>query len=163
VEGRRVVVQSSGGLVSAILSIARRPEAEELYRNIVWVGTGEGPGAGKPPAGDPEVGATLVPVHIPASVDRKFYGGFCNDVIWPLFHYFGARRSTGIYGPTSRRTRCSETWVARRAWRHLGPRLPLFLLPALLRDAVPSATIGSFLPSRFTFELSDAAADGPTS
>ncbi len=31
---------------------------------------------------------TLQPVTIPKHLNDLYYGGFCNDLIWPLFHYF---------------------------------------------------------------------------
>jgi trehalose 6-phosphate synthase/phosphatase len=30
----------------------------------------------------------IAPVYIPQRLNDLFYGGFCNDLIWPLFHYF---------------------------------------------------------------------------
>ena len=30
----------------------------------------------------------IVPVNLPPKLNESYYGGFCNDMIWPLFHYF---------------------------------------------------------------------------
>jgi trehalose 6-phosphate synthase/phosphatase len=158
-DGQTVVTQSSGGLVSAILSLSRRPDAGALYKNIVWVGRGDGPGAAGQLPGEPELDFTLAPIDIAKDMDRKFYGGFCNDVIWPLFHY---RPSLVVFDESY-----YEAYQAANAlfaekiksiaepgdlfWIH---DYHLFLLPALLREEMPAAAIAFFLHIPFpTFEL----------
>jgi trehalose 6-phosphate synthase/phosphatase len=78
-------VQNAGGLVSAILSLSERmKKINKTNSKILWVGTGDSNlgNEGINPDFD------LFPIDIPKKIDEKFYGGFCNNTIWPLFHYF---------------------------------------------------------------------------
>ncbi|MDY6834489.1 MAG: bifunctional alpha,alpha-trehalose-phosphate synthase (UDP-forming)/trehalose-phosphatase [Chloroflexota bacterium] len=79
-----------------------------------------------------------------------FYHGFCNRTIWPLFHYFP---TYAAYNKDTWRTYQSvnETFcntVVKLAsdddiiWIH---DYQLMLLPGLLRQELPTATIGYFL------------------
>jgi trehalose 6-phosphate synthase/phosphatase len=82
--------QNSGGLVSAVLSLVHEQEASpfDSSEKIQWVGFSEN---------SPEEleGQSLAndsfqahPVFIPADVNENYYEGFCNNLIWPLCHYF---------------------------------------------------------------------------
>ena len=82
------IIQNSGGLVSAILSLSEKMNSDNnLSSKILWVGTGEEQLGNKNIHSDFE----LFPVEIPRKISEKYYGGFCNDTIWPLFHYFPSR------------------------------------------------------------------------
>ncbi len=93
---------------------------------------------------------------------ENYYHGFCNKIIWPLFHYF-----------TQRVTYDQKYWLAYKRvnqqfcdtiskmmkpkdsiWIH---DYQLMLLPNLLREKNPEATIGFFLhipfPSSEVFRL----------
>ena len=60
-------------------------------REFVWIGW---PGTDPPEAEKPALAARLGeeygahPVFVSEQVMNNFYGGFCNETIWPLFHYF---------------------------------------------------------------------------
>ena len=78
-------VQNSGGLVSAILALSEKmKQYVASNKKILWVGAGEIPNEGF----TNETRFELHPVSIPPVINDKYYGGFCNDTIWPLFHYF---------------------------------------------------------------------------
>ncbi|WCL48329.1 bifunctional alpha,alpha-trehalose-phosphate synthase (UDP-forming)/trehalose-phosphatase [Leptospira sp. GIMC2001] len=99
------------------------------------------------------------PVQIPESLNEKFYYGFCNKTIWPLFHYFPTFTE---YDP--------EYWDAYEKvnqiflesvseiiqpgdmiWIH---DYHLLLLPGLLRKRFPNVQIGFFLHIPFpTYEI----------
>ncbi len=99
------------------------------------------------------------PVFISESVMDKFYHGFCNKTIWPLFHYFP---SYVIYD--------EEYWMN---YRHVNEIFckeimqiikpddviwiqdyHLMLLPELIRKKMPEAKIGFFLHIPFpSFEI----------
>ena len=72
-----------GGLATALRGIATDVE-------FVWVGW---LGADVPPAERPRVAERLMrehgcyPVFLDAQLVDRYYNGFCNDVLWPLFHY----------------------------------------------------------------------------
>jgi len=80
--------QSSGGLVSALASLSRNSEAGELYHNVVWVGKGDEDLHDDLQVDEVGTNFRLVPVAIETSLDQQFYGGFSNDLLWPLLHYF---------------------------------------------------------------------------
>lgn len=145
-----------GGLASALTSVAERAE-------MLWVGW---PGMHTDDAAQrSEIGSRLasdfgcLPVFIPHDLFDKFYQGFSNNCLWPLFHYFPRLAN---YEP--------DEWQAYRAVNELycqrvievarpGDRIwvhdyQLMLLPNLLRRALPDEAIGFFLHIPFpTYEI----------
>lgn len=87
-----VLTSSSGGLVSALGALKRSVE-------FVWVGW---PGFEVEPEHQTELTRKLfeeqacVPVYLEATMADKYYNGFCNGTLWPLFHYQSA--SAAAYG-----------------------------------------------------------------
>ncbi|MCE7064787.1 bifunctional alpha,alpha-trehalose-phosphate synthase (UDP-forming)/trehalose-phosphatase [Dyadobacter sp. CY326] len=82
--------QNSGGLVSAVLSLVKEQpgSAFSSSQKIQWVGFSEN-------TREELEGQTLEnddfeahPVFIPEDVNENYYEGFCNNLIWPLCHYF---------------------------------------------------------------------------
>jgi trehalose 6-phosphate synthase/phosphatase len=191
-EGIAVYEQNAGGLVSAMSALSEKMAAEggpELYRNILWVGKGEGEApAGKAararplrefvkrlfpklrtaaaagtrqvrtaqgPAGPYE----LVPVAIDAALDEKYYGGFCNDLLWPLFHYFP---SLVVHDESYFESYCEANRIFAEkiksimqpddlVWVH---DYQLCLVPGLIRKDFPLANISFFLHIPFpSFEI----------
>jgi trehalose 6-phosphate synthase/phosphatase len=150
------VVQNTGGLVSAILSLSEKIDTgNDQEAKILWVGTGDEQLS--------EVrfgsGIELFPIEIPRKINEKYYGGFCNDTIWPLFHYFSPM---AVYDNSY-----YEAYVAANdlffeklqklirpgdfVWIH---DYQLLLLPELVRDAFPNVNIGFFLHIPFpSFEI----------
>jgi trehalose 6-phosphate synthase/phosphatase len=157
--GVNTAVQNSGGLVSAILSLS---ENMNLISNsdskILWVGTGE------KKLGEKNVNPhfDLYPVEIPKIINDNYYGGFCNDTIWPLFHYFP---SMTTFDPDyfSAYEQANQLFIEKLKaiilpgdfiWVH---DYQLFLLPALIRKSIPGINIGFFLhipfPSSEVFRM----------
>jgi trehalose 6-phosphate synthase/phosphatase len=101
----------------------------------------------------------IVPVTIDPATNEKYYGGFCNDCLWPLFHYFPSQVVLDESYFDSYIT--ANTLFAEKVQSIIEPGdfvwihdYQLFLLPLLLRKKVPSANIGFFLHIPFpTFEL----------
>jgi trehalose 6-phosphate synthase/phosphatase len=92
----------------------------------------------------------IVPVYLSQEDIERYYDGFSNRVLWPLFHYLIDRvpvDATGWDAYTQVNTSFAEV-VAREyraddtIWVH---DYQLMLLPALLRQRLPSARIGFFL------------------
>ena len=91
-----------------------------------------------------------IAVNLPADVAEKFYEGYSNQALWPLFHNFPSRLQ---FDP--------DTWEAYNEANRLfsdavveqyqpGDRIwvhdyHLMLLPGLLREKLPEASIGFFL------------------
>ncbi len=103
-----------------------------------------------------------LPVFLSAEEKEKYYDGFCNNTLWPLFHYF-----------TNKMEFKSDTW---EAYKHVNEKFfrvldevmeendqvwvhdyQLMLLPGMIRDKYPQAKIGFFLhipfPSNEIFRL----------
>src|SRR5665648_840738 len=84
-------IQNSGGLVSAILALSenfKNSNKDLKNSKIVWAGIANDlPGDATPDSFENE-NFDILPVTIANDVNDLYYGGFCNDLIWPLFHYF---------------------------------------------------------------------------
>jgi trehalose 6-phosphate synthase/phosphatase len=100
-----------------------------------------------------------IPVDLSREDLRSYYYGFCNNVIWPLFHYFPSytsydntlwesyRRVNSIYLEKVLQEASADDTI----WIH---DYQLMLLPQLIRDKVPGARIGFFLHIPFpSFEV----------
>ena len=90
------------------------------------------------------------PVYIKATDLKKYYYGFSNKTIWPLFHYFTATTSYDAsdwegYKRVNQNFCRKVLEVATKddiIWIH---DYQLLLLPQLIREQIPEATIGFFL------------------
>jgi trehalose 6-phosphate synthase/phosphatase len=91
-----------------------------------------------------------VPFQLSAKDFEEFYLGFCNEAIWPLFHYFPNRAHylTSQWEAYSR--------VNRRFFDELRPFIEagdtvwvhdyqLMLLPRLIKESYPDVSVGFFL------------------
>ena len=83
---------SAGGLTTGLWSYLDRKPAEGVERpDYLWMGW---PGASIPPEHEAAVRAygeqqfKSSPVFLPEESMDRFYLGFCNKTLWPLFHYF---------------------------------------------------------------------------
>ena len=100
-----------------------------------------------------------LPVFLSEEDLKQFYYGFCNRTIWPLFHYFPLYSE---FDPSTWNSYCqvNEKYAQEIAkvyqpgdklWIH---DYQLMLLPKMLRDIFPKASIGYFLHIPFpSFEL----------
>ncbi|MBC8109942.1 MAG: bifunctional alpha,alpha-trehalose-phosphate synthase (UDP-forming)/trehalose-phosphatase [Verrucomicrobia bacterium] len=90
------------------------------------------------------------PVFLSENDYEKFYEGFSNKTVWPLFHYFTqyTRYNKGYWDAYKRVNQqfCDEIVRIANAddifWVH---DYQLMLLPGMLRKKFPNATIGFFL------------------
>jgi trehalose 6-phosphate synthase/phosphatase len=157
---RNKVVRNAGGLVSAMLALAEKPEVTERFgRRIVWIGrTDDTPE--ELARVQEQVGAfELAPVRIDDRLDDKYYGGACNDMIWPLFHYFPMLAN---FDPTLFEAyRLAHKLFLEKVSEVLRPNdlvwvhdYHLMLLPGLIRERLPNAHVGFFLHIPFpSFEI----------
>lgn len=158
--------QSAGGLVSGLSSyldsMRATAAAGGASPEYLWIGW---PGASVPEQWRTNlIERSLAeqhayPVFVTEAAMEKFYQGFCNRTIWPLFHYFPAYANydedawRGYHAVN--RTFCDAVMeVARQndiIWVH---DYHLMLLPQMLRERMPEATIGFFLHIPFpSFEI----------
>jgi trehalose 6-phosphate synthase len=77
------IAMSAGGLATALRAIAR----ERSVRWIGWAGLDCDPdGVRDFPLSSVDADCELVPVFLSEIDRRDFYCGFCNEIVWPLFH-----------------------------------------------------------------------------
>ncbi|HMI88070.1 MAG TPA: bifunctional alpha,alpha-trehalose-phosphate synthase (UDP-forming)/trehalose-phosphatase [Polyangiaceae bacterium] len=156
---------SSGGLVSALSAYLESKHREDPTFEHLWVGW---PGTAVPQELEVRVREESLathaayPVFLTAEDVQNFYDGFCNGTLWPLFHYFP---SYVEYSPSYWDTYIRVNACFREAllevlrpddtiWVH---DYQLLLLPGMIREKLPGASIGFFLhipfPSHELFRL----------
>jgi trehalose 6-phosphate synthase/phosphatase len=153
------LVDASGGLATGLSSWQAQGKA-------VWIGW-PGGALDVEPAQRAELARTLqdrrvVPVFLTAEEIARYYDGFSNRVLWPIFHYLVDRIPVNAAGWESYRL-VNEKFAAAvlevyqpgdAIWVH---DYQLMLLPALLRKRLPHAPIGFFLhipfPSSEVFRI----------
>jgi trehalose 6-phosphate synthase/phosphatase len=152
---------SVGGLATGLSSL-------QEHDSMLWIGWSGLPSDTLSPCERDSIASTLerdhnsIPVDLSTHDLEQFYYGFCNNVIWPLFHYF----------PTYV-TYDDEYWESyydvneryyERVIQFLEPEdvvwihdYQLMLLPALVKAHQPKARVGFFLhipfPSYEIFRL----------
>ena len=152
--GQMTLGPSAGGLVSALGAyLARRKDEAAELSEYLWVGW---PGNSIDAENQPEVRRLLreehncEPVYLASDVMDKFYLGFCNKTIWPLFHYFPTltvyeETMWEIYEEVNRQF-CDVVAELLQpddvVWIH---DYHFLLLPAMLRKRCPNNSIGFFL------------------
>lgn len=104
----------------------------------------------------------LVPIFLDDEEIKGFYEGFSNEVLWPVFHYMP---NYAVYDLHNWQTyvKVNERFC-ELVMEHAGPEdtiwihdYQLLLLPGLLRNALPDASVGFFqhipFPSQELFRL----------
>jgi trehalose 6-phosphate synthase/phosphatase len=149
-DGRLEMSHSAGGLATGLNAYLRSPHAP---KESLWVGW---PGGTFPAERQPEIRAELHerfrghPVFLSATDTEQFYEGFCNNTLWPLFHYFSflTRYDQESWNAYVRVNEAFADEVAAVA----GPDDPIWvhdyhfmLLPQMLRRRRPHQRIGFFL------------------
>ncbi len=155
---------SPGGLVSGLGAYVDRIR-ESGETEIIWIGW---PGTSIPKEDEEKVRNDIlkkfrtVSVFLPEETMEKFYQGFCNKTIWPLFHYFPVYAT---YEKENWEQYISVNEIFCKAvlevlqpddivWIH---DYHLMLLPGLIRKKFPQSRIGFFLhipfPSYEVFRL----------
>ncbi len=150
---------SVGGLATGLSSVASDDGS------TLWIGWSGLPSDELAVEERREIEATLrdryhaVPVDVSSQELDLFYSGFCNDTIWPLFHYFPT------YAEYEHQWWNSYREVNQRFFEVLKHELQedatvwvhdyhLFLLPALIKEQFPEVKVGFFLHIPFpSYEL----------
>lgn len=137
---------SSGGLASALGGLG----AHLVFDWIGWPGE-------EVPAHDQEAVRAMLyrdhrcyPVFLSETEIDRFYNGFSNSVLWPLFHYLPSRvdfslrywREYQIVNEKFAQAVLAHCDDQSLVWIH---DYQLLLLPSLLRQAKPKLKIGFFL------------------
>jgi trehalose 6-phosphate synthase/phosphatase len=161
-KGSYIINKSPGGLVSGISAYLDSINSSSLDKtNYHWVGW---PGLTFPENKKLEIDkllktSKLIPIFLNEKTMDKFYYGFCNKTIWPLFHYFPAYsayenemwENYKLVNEKFCDIICDYLNNDDTIWIH---DYHLMLLPGLIRKKVYNAKIGFFLHIPFPhFEI----------
>ena len=154
--GRLEYSVSAGGMVSALLGVR--------HVRMIWVGWCPVPDDATPDELRQVRRALLargcVPIFLQQSEAELYYNGFCNDVLWPLFHYVVSQTTSHEMDDAAEHD--EAMWAAYRSvnerfaevvsslareetdlvWVH---DYHLMLLPSLLRQRRERLQVGFFL------------------
>ena len=153
-DGGVEVQKSSGGLATGLL----RPHEQSGGLWIGWSGATEELTPAQQAELDQQLGAMRL-VGVPLTSDQvtRYYEGFSNGVLWPLFHYLVDQLPLHVrdWEPYVEVNELFAEHVAQHyqpgdlVWVH---DYQLLLLPELLRARLPDARIGFFLHIPFPSE-----------
>jgi trehalose 6-phosphate synthase/phosphatase len=145
---------SSGGLSTGLASYLQQSAAGAANRpDYFWLGWPGGSVAPEHEAVVRKYGEEqfkCAPVFLPEESMERFYHGFCNKTIWPLFHYFPtlAEYNEEYWQEYRNVNRIFSEAVVNAlkpdemVWVH---DYHLMLLPKLIREKFPEMPIGFFL------------------
>jgi len=154
--------ESDGGLVSALKSFFERQDAQHLFREKWWVGSAdfsEKRWLKFSRERESHQAFQIDPLFVDPKVYDRYYNGFCNATIWPLFHYFPSfvefdELSFQSYVDVNQQFADKLVDMLEPGdvlWIH---DYQLFLLPGMIRSKAPDVTIGFFLHIPFpNFEI----------
>lgn len=158
-EGNVTIKQSDGGLVTALKSYFDEESTNDSFEDKIWVGAADFPEKRWLKLQQHNSDFKIEPLFIEQKIYNKYYNGFSNATIWPLFHYFP---SYVVYDQEffEKYELANEIFAAHllkiikpsdTIWIH---DYQLFLLPGLIREKLPNARIGFFLHIPFpSFEI----------
>jgi len=151
-DGKSVFSEADGGLVSALKSyFEKSPEGQ--FTEKYWIGAADFPEKKWKKAsssGKLSSSYTIEPIFVDEKVFNKYYNGFCNATIWPLFHYFPSitefeEDTFNCYEEVNKIFRDKILSIVKPGdtiWIH---DYQLMLLPGMVREVMPEITIGFFL------------------
>ncbi|WP_400193006.1 bifunctional alpha,alpha-trehalose-phosphate synthase (UDP-forming)/trehalose-phosphatase [Hymenobacter sp. B81] len=146
---------SEGGLATGLGAVYR--QGDNLW--VGWPGTFLQDEAEQAHVTEQLQADHMRPVFLTEDEIRDYYEGFSNETLWPTFHYFPQHavyepRLWQAYQAVNQKFCEAVLAVARpddTIWVH---DYQLLLLPQLLREALPGASIGFFLHIPFpSYEL----------
>jgi trehalose 6-phosphate synthase/phosphatase len=161
-DGEIALKQSDGGLVTALKSYIQEGTDKDSFAEKVWLGCADFPQSrwdSFQKQSKLKGAFSIKPVFIDSKIYSKYYNGFCNATLWPLFHYFPSfvvyeQEYFEMYEEANRlfaEQLIKTIQPGDTIWIH---DYQLFLLPQLVRDYFPDAKIGFFLHIPFpSFEV----------
>jgi trehalose 6-phosphate synthase/phosphatase len=139
---------SDGGLATAMSSLGKSHE-------YIWIGWPGIVSEELTPADKKTIRKELIkhkcyPIFLSTKQIENFYEGYSNGTIWPLFHYFQSitEHKSEYWEEYKKVNKLYEAGVLKYAtedsqiWIH---DYHLMILPKMLRDELPEASIGFFL------------------
>jgi trehalose 6-phosphate synthase/phosphatase len=160
--GKLEVRQSDGGLVSALKSYFENKSEGLQFDSTLWIGSAEfneKTWTRFNKAKLKELPFDVEPLFFEKKQYSKYYNGFCNATLWPLFHYFPS--FVEFDNETFRSYEEVNKIIADRIVSLIGPDdivwvhdYQLMLVPGMIRQQKPSAVIGFFMHIPFpSFEV----------
>jgi trehalose 6-phosphate synthase/phosphatase len=161
-EGKLVLKQSDGGLVTALKSYFERHFEKPVFESVLWIGSAsfnEKQWSKLNKRKLEQLAFQVNPIFFDKKIYNKFYNGFCNATLWPLFHYFPSyvefdNETFKHYEEVNRIFADSINALLRPndiVWVH---DYQLMLVPGMIRAQHANATIGFFLHIPFpSFEV----------
>jgi len=154
------VKQSDGGLVTALTSYFEK-DTSQAFACKIWLGTADFPEKRWEKFKDThqKTSFAIEPLFIEPKVYNKYYNGFCNATLWPLFHYFITytffdEEAFQQYQKVNQQFADRLLEIVQPGdtiWIH---DYHLFLLPGIVREKMKDVTIGFFLHIPFpSYEL----------
>jgi trehalose 6-phosphate synthase/phosphatase len=145
--------ESDGGLVSALKSYFEGGAKHHSVASKWWIGSAEFPEKRwqKFKSKNGYKGSFEVePIFIDTKTYGKYYNGFCNATLWPLFHYFPS--FVEFDDQTFRAYEEVNKVFANKILSFIKPGdiiwihdYQLMLVPGMIREQRPDCTIGFFL------------------
>nr|GEX57736.1 alpha,alpha-trehalose-phosphate synthase [UDP-forming] 1-like [Tanacetum cinerariifolium] len=147
---------SAGGLVSALLGVT-----EFETRWIGWAGVNVPDEIGQKSLTESLAEKRCVPVFLDEDLVNLYYNGYCNNILWPLFHYLGLPQEDWLATICSFESQFEAYKKANQmfadvvnehyqegdiVWCH---DYHLMFLPKCLKEANPDMKIGWFLHTPF--------------
>lgn len=164
--GKIVLQSSDGGLVTALKSFFERHAIDTGFSEKIWLGSADFPvKRWEKYINQPQLqihSFQVEPVFIEASLYSRYYNGFSNATLWPLFHYFPsyAKFDSAFFEAYEGVNNVFAEQMAAIiqpgdvVWIH---DYQLLLLPGMIRERFPEISIGFFLhipfPSYEIFRL----------
>ena len=151
-EGGYQFTMSSGGLVSAMLGVME----DDSMTWIGWPGISVDDEDEQDTIREQLAESKCVPVFLDDETADDYYNGFCNGVLWPLFHYVQDMLDTSpLQKQWAAYVRANEAFCdailprlkeGDTVWVH---DYHLMLLPTMLKSKRPTLRVGWFLHTPF--------------
>ncbi|RAW01889.1 bifunctional alpha,alpha-trehalose-phosphate synthase (UDP-forming)/trehalose-phosphatase [Pseudochryseolinea flava] len=160
--GKVEMRQSDGGLVSALKSYFENEADDHKFSSVLWIGSAEFSEKRWTSISKRQLESLPYqpnPIFFDKKLYNKFYNGFCNATLWPLFHYFPSfvefdNDTFKAYEEVNRifaDAVCNCIQEGDVVWIH---DYQLMLVPSMIRQKYQHAIIGFFLHIPFpSFEI----------
>ncbi|KAI7744321.1 hypothetical protein M8C21_032737 [Ambrosia artemisiifolia] len=147
---------SGGGLVSALLGVK---EVEAKW--IGWAGVNVPDEPGQRALTKALAEKRCIPVFLDEDIVHQYYNGYCNNILWPLFHYLGLPQEDRLATTRSFQSQFAAYIKANEmfadvvnehyeegdvVWCH---DYHLMFLPKCLKERNPNMKVGWFLHTPF--------------
>ncbi|CAA0816356.1 trehalose-phosphatase/synthase 2 [Striga hermonthica] len=147
---------NAGGLVSALLGVK-----EFEARWIGWAGVNVPDEIGQRALTRALAEKRCIPVFLDEEIVHQYYNGYCNNILWPLFHYLGLPQEDRLATTRSFQSQFSAYQKANKMFAEVVHRhyeegdvvwchdYHLMFLPKYLKDYNSKMKVGWFLHTPF--------------